>query len=293
MRSACIIAGVILFYTAQALLCKKYADLYPGKKHLASPVLTLFCGLAVALTALALAGFRLSPEPLTVRLGLGNAAALVGYYTFIILGAQTGPYSVLTVFSIAGGIVVPPLSAWLFFGDRPSLYKMLSIAVILLAVWMVSYRKQEDRTFSALFLPVCLLLALSNGAFGSLLDAQQRLTGPAQRNAMVAVSYAGLVAVSLVLLLIRERKGALAAMKQTRASLLVLLACAVTMTVAANLLVLAIRYVNTTVLYALENAGAMLLTVLASCLLFREKLSSLNIAGCAVMAAGMVGVALL
>lgn len=293
MRSALIIAGIILFFSAQALLCKKYADLYPGKPSLASPVMTVFCGLAVALTALALDGFRPDPAPATVWLGLANAAALVGYYTFLILGAQTGPYSVLTVFSVAGGIVVPPFSAWIFFGDRPSLYKMLSIAVILAAVWMVSYRKQENRTFSALFLPVCLLLALSNGAFGSLLDAQQRLTGAGQRNAMMAVSYFGMVAVSLIVLLARERKGTFAAMKQTRASLVVLLCCAVAMAVAANLLVFAIRYVNTTVLYALENAGAMLLTVLASCLLFKEKLTPLNIAGCAVMAAGMVGVALL
>ncbi len=293
MTSALIIAGIILFFSAQALLCKKYADLYPGKPSLASPVMTVFCGLAVALTALALSGFRPAISPMTVWLGLANAAALVGYYNFLILGAQTGPYSVLTVFSVAGGIVLPPVSAFLFFGERPSPGKMIAIAFILLAIWMVSYRKQEDRTFSVWFFPVCVLLALSNGAFGSLLDAQQRLTGAGERNAMMAVSYFGMVAVSLIVLLARERKGTFAAMKQTRASLVVLLCCAVAMAVASNLLVLAIRYVNTTVLYALENAGAMLLTVLASCLLFKEKLSPLNIAGCAIMAVAMAGVSLL
>lgn len=293
MRSTLIIAAVILFYTAQALLCKRYADVYPGKARLASPVLTLFCGLAVALTALALCGFRLTPQPATVWLGLCNAAALIGYYTFLVLGAQNGPYSVVTVFSIAGGIVLPSISALLFFGEKPSLGKILSIAVILLSVWIVSYRKQEDRKFSVWFFPVCILLAFSNGAFGSLLDAQQRLTGPEERNAMMAVSYFGMVAVSLVILLARERKGTFVAMKQSRASLLVLLACAATMTIAANLLVLAIRYVNTTVLFALENAGAMLLTVLASCLLFKEKLTPLNIVGCCTMAVAMAGVSLL
>ena len=293
MTSALIITGIILFFTTQALLCKKYADLYPGKPSLASPVMTVFCGLAVALTAMALSGFHPAISPTTVWLGLANAAAVVGYYSFLILGAQTGPYSVLIVFSVAGGIVLPPVSAFLFFGERPSLGKIIAIAFILLAVWMVSYKKQEDRTFTAWFFPACILLALSNGAFGSLLETQQRLTGSVERNAMMAVSYFGLAAVSFVRLLVREKKGVFAAMRQTRVSFVVLLCCAVCMAVASNLLVLAIRYVNATVLYALENAGVMLLTVLASCLLFKEKLSPLNIVGCAIMAAAMAGVSLL
>ena len=110
---------------------------------------------------------------------------------------------------------------------------------------------------------------------------------------MIAVSYGGMVVVSLVLLLLREKKGTFVAMKQTRASLPVLVACAVTMTVAVNLLVYAILFVNPTVMYALENAGTMLLTVLASCILFKERLTPLNIVGCCAMAAAMVGVTLL
>jgi hypothetical protein len=121
----------------------------------------------------------------------------------------------MMVFSIAGGIAVPCAVGVIGFGDSLSLPKFLSLLVVFLAVFLVTYRKGEALSRGKLFLLFCAGLALCNGAYGALLDIQQRITGVAEREEMVALTYLVATLLSLVQLALRERKGTLAAFRQT------------------------------------------------------------------------------
>lgn len=282
-----LIAVLILISTLQSLFCRVYSGCYPGDAHMASPVFSVVSGLTVALAALAVSGFSFSPSWQTVLLGVLNAAVLIGYNTCMVRASQTGPYSVQMTFMLSGGILVPAIVS-LLFGDRFTWVKWCAIALIVFSIWLVSRREGDRKITCRVFFPLCAGLFLANGLYGALFDIQQRLTGTGEKEAMVAVTYAVTAIVSFAAAFARRRGRLWEDFRQTKKSFLFLMLSSLIVAVAINLMVFILPLVDTTLLYTFDNAGVLLLSVLASCLWFREKLSPQNIAGCCLMCTGLV-----
>ncbi len=282
-----LIAVLIVISTLQSLFCRIYSGCYPGEAHMASPVFSTVSGVTVAVAALAVSGFSLAVSWQTVLLGVLNAAVLIGYNTCMVRASQTGPYSVQMTFMLSGGILVPAAVS-LGFGDRFSWVKWCAIALIVLSIWLVSRREGEGRITHRIFLPLCGGLFLANGAYGALFDIQQRLTGEGEKETMVAVTYAVMALVSFAAAFARRRGRLWGDFRQTRRSCLFLILSSLVVAAAINLMVFILPLVDTTLLYTFDNAGVLLLSVLASCLWFREKLSPVNITGCVLMCAGLI-----
>ncbi len=288
------IALLITIYTMQSLLCRKYSEYYPGKEDAASPVFTIVSGLIVAVVSYAFTGFSFQASWLTILLGIINALVLFAYNTCMIKASQNGPYSILMVFMIAGGILLPAFTAAIGFEETISFGRCASIAVLLAAVYMTS-RKSDDTSFrdKKTFAIACVGLAIFNGVYGALLDVQQRLTTSAEKEEMVATTYFFAMLFSAVVLLVRQGKGVVAVMRQTRKSGVYLIICSVMVALAVNLMVYVLPLVNVTVLYTFDNAGVFVVSVLISRFFFKEKMSVLNWIGCAVMCLSLVGVSIL
>lgn len=286
-----IIAFIILLYTFQSFLCKKYSDTYPGESDTASPTFTIISGLTVIIVCFIVSGFTFTAKPLTLLMGAINGVALFGYNISLIKASGKGSYSILMVCNVSGGIIIPAIIASVFFKEPLSWIQILSILAVFVAVYMLSYKKssdQEKTKNTRSFFLLCGLLALCNGAYGALLDAQQRKTGSDEREEMVAATYAFAVLFSLVTLLVKKKGRILPAFRQTKISFLYLIGCSLIVATAINALVYVLPLVNTTVLYTFDNAGVMLTSVLLSCIFFKEKLSKLNAAGCALMCVALI-----
>lgn len=293
--SALLIALMILLYTLQSFLCKLYTDKYPGDEDMASSVFTVVSGLTVALISFAFAGFSFTVHPLTALLAVLNAIALYGYNICIIKASQTGPYSILMVFSIAGAIVIPSVVNLVFFNDTLSVTQIVSVLVIFASVYMMSKKKEDsglDKSKAVTFFVACTFLAICNGIYGTFINVQQKLTGEEQKEAMVALMFLSAAVISVVTTLPRKGRRFISAFRQTRASCVYLIACSLVSALAINLLVLVLPLVDLTVLYTFDNSGVMLLSVLASWIFLKEKLSLLNIIGCITMCAGLIAVTL-
>ncbi|MBQ8859466.1 MAG: hypothetical protein IJ012_06750 [Clostridia bacterium] len=290
---ALLILSVVLLYTAQSFFCRLYTERYPGRSEMASPVFTVVSGLSIALITFAVAGLSFSAHWVTLLLGIGNALVLFGYNSFLIRASQLGSYAIMMVFSVAGGIILPAISATAF-GDDISIPQILSILVIFVAVYMVSHKDDGGAGSNHRgFLPACFGLAITNGLYGVLLDAQNRLTGAAEKEEMLILTFGGAALFSLLLLVSSQKKAVLSVFRQTPLSFLFLLACVAVAATAANILVYVLQIVDPTLLYTFNNAGVLLLSVLASCLFFKEKLSRLNAVGCVLMCAALVCFSLL
>lgn len=288
-----IIALVILLYTLQSLFTRLYTDYYPGDKGLTTPVFAVVCGLIVTVVSFIFSGFSFSCGWLTVLLGLVNAVVLYGYDAFIIKASATGPYSILMTFSLTGGIVIPAIVSWISDLGNFSFVQLFAILVIFASVLMITKKDEvvdaeEHKKHRTFFLIICTLLGLANGLYGVLLNTQQELTGVAEKEEMVAVTFIGAAVISLVQLVVKEKKNALAAFKQTKLSLTFLLLSAAVSALAINALVIALQDVNETIVYTFDNAGVLLLSAIASAIFFKEKLSKLNIVGCVVMSLGLM-----
>ncbi len=293
MITVLIIALVVVFYTLQSLFTRLYTDHYPGDQSLTTPVFAVVCGLIVAAVSFGFSGFSFHCSLFTVLLGVINAVVLYGYDSFIIKGSATGPYSIVMTFSLTGAIAIPAVVSWIFFDAPFSVTQLVSMLVIFGSVLMISKKEggeenPEHKKHRATFLIVCTLLGLSNGLYGVLLNTQQIFTGVAEKEEMVTVTFIGAALISLVQLFVKEKKNALKAFRQTKTSLLYLLLTSVISALAINVLVIAIDYADSTLVYTFDNAGVLLLSVLASAVLFREKLSKLNVVGCVIMSLGLI-----
>ena len=286
-----LIALVILLYTLQSLFTRMYTDYYPGDKGLTTPVFAVVCGLIVAVVSFIFSGFSFYCGWLTVLLGVINAVVLYGYDAFIIKASGTGPYSILMTFSLTGGIVVPAIVGWVSGGF--SWIQLVSILIIFASVLMISKKeeeaenKEEHKKHRAFFLIICTLLGLANGLYGVLLNTQQELTGVAEKEEMVAITFIGAAVISMVQLIVKEKKNTFKAFRQTKLSLTFLLLSAAVSAFAINALVIALEGVNETIVYTFDNAGVLLLSAIASAVFFKEKLSKLNIAGCILISVGL------
>ena len=286
-----LIIAMIVLYTLQSLLTKKYADHYPGDENTASSVFTVVSGFVVVVVSLCFMGFKFDAHPTTVILGVINAAVIVAYNFFVVKTAQTGPYTVLMVFSIAGGIIIPTLAALFAFGNELSWLKWVAIGIVLVAVYLMSYRKSGSAEWKTVFIPCCFGLAASNGAYGTILNTQQELTGASEKEELIAITYALAAVASFFIFLVKEN-GTLKGFKQTRKSLIYLIICSIIVALAINVLVAIIPLIDLTVLYTFDNAGTLLLSVICSVIFFRERPSKINIVGCAVMCGALVMISL-
>ena len=298
MTNFLLISGMILLYTLQSLFCKLYTDRYPGRAEGASPVFVVVSGLTVAVVSLLLTGFKFAFSWQVALIGLLNGVALMFYDFSLIDASREGPYSITMVFMIAGGIVVPAVVSALFFGVGISVGKALCIVAVLVSVWLVSRKSGETYRNKRRFFVSCTILGLCNGIYGTCFKWQEFLstngTISEASKELVAITYLVAVALAVVTMSVRDGKNAFADFTaQTKGSLFFLLACSVIASAAINLFVFIIPLVDINVLNTLDNAMVFLLSVLCSCVFFKEKLSVLNIVGCVTMTAALVGVTLL
>lgn len=293
MRSFLLITMMILLYTLQSLFCKIYNDNYPGRKNLSSSVFAIVTGLIVTVVSCIFAKFSFEFSNILLLMGILNGITLM-IYDFAIIGAsEHGPYSVLMVFMIAGGIIVPTAVSWIFLETPFSIIHLVCILVSVFSIYLISKKQGESYKDKKKFFFECTLLGLANGVYGSMFKIQEYLSGkgvmPAEEKGLVALTYVVAAVLSFIILAVKYRKdGVRAIAVQNRKSLIFLLLCGIIMSLAVNLMVKIIPLVNVAILYTLDNSCVFLLSVICSCVFFKEKLSKTNIAGCVILCAALV-----
>ncbi len=292
MVNALLIALLIMIYTFQSFFSKTYSDNYPGDSSASSWVFTIVTGLAVAVITFAANGFHFEAHWQTILLGVANATVLILYDLFMIRGAIRGPYSILMVFMLSGGILIPAFTE-MVFGNYPSIGQWISMALIIVSLYLVSRKEGEQKVTGISFFLYCLGLFITNGLYGSFFNIQQNLTGEVEKDEMVTLSFLLAAVGAAIVLLVLRGKNFFKDFKQNKKSGAFLAVCSAVKAGGVNLLVLILPLVNVTVLYTLDNAGVLLLSVIGSFIFFKEKLSVTNIIGCALTAIGLVGMVLL
>ena len=273
---------VVLLYTAQSFLTRLFSASYPGEARHASPVFSTVSGAVTVVLSLFMCGFHFVSSPLTWLLGIVNGFALLLFNASLIKASQTGPYSVLMVFSIAGGIIIPTLVGAIAFRDALTPLAIICILAVLVSVYMISDKDDRTEKKHGFWLAVSLR-ALANGSFGALLDVQQRVTSVGEREEMVAITFAVSTIFSLATLIFEQKKNFPAVMKQSRRSLLLLAVASLVVAGAIHILTIVIGKIDLAILYTFYNSAVLMLSVLCSFLFLGEKLSLKNIIGCIMM----------
>ena len=300
------VIGLIVLYTLQSLLTKLYTDNYPGDADMASSILTIASGLTVvAITFFCFSFCRFTFNPWSLLIGVLNACALFGYNYFIVKASSGGPYSILMMFNLSGGIIIPVIASLVMGWDSSwatTFQKVLNtvcITAIIASVYMVSRKSDGTDNKRAITLPFilsCFGLAVCNGVYGIFLTLQQQTVaagGEGNRDEMVIATFFFAAMIALVSGLIKTKGRIFPHFRQNKMSLIYLIGTSIVFALAINVIVIIIPHFDTTILYTVDNAAVLIMSVLISAIFFKEKLSPLNIIGIVIMCAALVSMNLL
>lgn len=268
---ALLVVFIVFAFSFQSLFCKLYTQNYKGLDNDCSIVFSVVYGLIIGIATLSSAGFYFKPSLLSVIFGVINSITLFGYNLSLVQAAKNGPYSFLNIAMLVGGIVIPMISGMLFFNSWLNLWQIIAIIIMLAASVVMNIKGFSLKGSTGKYYIWCLILFLTNGIYSSILDAHQNLMQQTERSELLIISFLGLSVLSFIYLIINRGKKALSAFKTGKKAMVYMVLSGISATFAANVLVYLLNKINAAVLFTLDNGGVLILSMVYSAIIFKEK----------------------
>ena len=286
---AVLVAGEILFYTGQGFFSKLFSLSHPGKASDATPGFNMIYGLVVGLGTWVFTGFRLRPDALTLVIGSINGVSLFFYNFSAIHAAQSGPYSLQSLMSSFGNILIPMILSFSIWGDRLNGLQLTGIAFMMGAFVLFNSAGLKSLKTGQKGFIWFVMVFIMNGVYSSFNDAQQRLEAGAHRQDMIIITFLTAALFSIAYLLLPRNAGARIALRMPRRAFIYAILSSVCAAAAINTLMAALYYVPSSLLYPM-GAGSLLITsTLLSRFVLHEKLRRIQVLG---ITAAVIGVVL-
>ena len=275
--STVFIGLVILLYSLQSLFCAIYGKNYDGRQKCKNDLFNAVEGAIIAGTSLFFIKFQFHPSATTWIIGLLTGLMLLVYNTFFIKGSTAGPYSMLNISLLFGGLLIPIIYNAVALHTRVSYLQLIAIGLMLAALVLMNLKKEEMQWSKGFFF-CCLLLFISNGAYNTLIKIQTSIC-ESESTQMVILAFGVVSIVSTIKLLFIHKVEKQQYLRIGKRAWLSLLACSICAVTAINLLVYVLPLVNLAVLYTVENGGIMVMSVFFSFFIFKEKIAAARIIG--------------
>ena len=285
------IADIVL-YTIRSFTNKLFAISYDGKPAMATPVfsaITVFSGFLF--TVLLSGGIQL-PNMTTLLCGISGGCILFLYDLGNIRAAKTGPYSIQAIICMFGCVMLPLLFERFLWGVRLTALQRLGVIAVLFSFVYLNLNNKESIGIQKGFYGWVALLFFANGIYSTIVIAQQRWTGYAQRSEMIAVVFVTLAVVSVLYLLLGCKTNVKSAFQLQKRSWCYALTSSAALSAAMNLLVLLLQFVNASVLYPIQNSAILVLLVLLSAVPLKERIGKFTIVGIVFALAGIAALGL-
>lgn len=293
-----ILLFMIAIYTCQSLACSRFGKYYPGDPSKTSSVFSvLYGGVCMVFTLVFTActgGFPMALSLPTVLFGLANGIVLTTYNQFLLKSSAMGPYSIVMIFMLSGGLLIPVLWSVIAEGNALNTLQWIAIVLTLVAFLILNMPKKGEKA-TLPFILSCTVLGIANGVYGILMNSQQVMTANTENAGMIVFTFGTSAVLSFVMMLLPakgEKFAPGAAVKSAftfnGACIAWGLASALSASVAVNILMWILSKVNVAVVYAFTNGGVLLVSVLISLLFLGEKCTAVKAFGIALSAAAIV-----
>lgn len=273
-----ILLGVMsVCFALQAFFSKKFSDHFPGDTSCAAIVFSALYGLVTALINMFWTGFNLSTSPLTLLIAAVNAVMLILYNFGLIKAASRGSYSVATVSSLFGSLIIP-VTVSFFQTVVPTVVQIVAVGVMLVAFVFLNVEGFRQKTTSKKFYIYCLIIFLSNGIYCSLLSVHSSLY-PDEHTELIAVTYLISAIFAIFWLIFKKGRRFAREFEITRKSVIYLVLTCIVSTVGLQLVLRILPVLGNAVTYSVEDAAILVISVALSVILFREKLTPVKTVG--------------
>ncbi|MCF0135793.1 MAG: hypothetical protein HUJ69_05165 [Lachnospiraceae bacterium] len=285
-------AADITLYTLRNFTNKMFAHSYDGEPALATPVFSFITGVTGFLFTLLFSGGLEMPSLTTLLCGVSAGGVLFLYDLGNIHAAKKGPYSIQTIINIFGALLIPMLVERVFWSVKLTLLQYLGVVAILVSFVFLNLSDKKESGMQKGFMAWVFLIFLANGVYSSIVVAQQRWTGYLQKNEMIAVVFLTMSLISLVNLLTDRKTGVRQVFRLKGKCYAFALASSAALPVAMWILALLIMYVPASILYPIQNSAILVLSIVLSAIIYKEKLSKGILVGIAFAIAGICALSL-
>lgn len=282
-----ILVSCIACSTGQTFLNRSFSTAYDGPVNAATPVYAALYGLIVSAITLCLTGFHFAPSGTTVLLGCVNGVVLLLYNLGMVRAGRSGPYALQSIVMLFGSIVVCLVFSAFFWGDRMTLPQLAGIGLMLAAFVALNSGGIDLSGIQKGYFFWITLLFFTNGLYGVLMDAQQRIS-PQQRNEMIIVTFFSSALLSLISLAATQRGQATSAFRMSGAAWGFTVASSVCAAFAVYTLMILLRYIPSYILYTVSNGGVLVLSALLSAVVLKERITGMTLAGVTLSVASIV-----
>ena len=286
-----MLAGCILCYTFQGLFGKTYSTAYTGEESDATPVFSILYGVIVSLIVfVAVMGFRFEASLATWGMGIANGLMLFLYNLGVIKASRSGPFSLQSIFRLFGGVVVPMAFSLLLWGEKLSGLQVAGIVAMLASFVVINLDGNAFKGIKKGYAGWVALLFTVNGLYGTLMAGQQKVMNNAQGNEMIVITFLSSAIISLISLIVTRRGDTLKAFRMNSKAWGSAVGAGIVAALAVVQLMLLIGRLGDmlSVFYTVENGLVLVLTVVMSAIMFKEKLNRNVIIGIAISVASLV-----
>ena len=213
--------------------------------------------------------------------GLGilfGVLVLAQSYTFM-WALEIGPFSYTTVI-VSLATLIAAVSG-LFFGESIDLFQYFGMGIMVFCIIFSTDKNNGSRKSSLKWLVIALVSCLTNGFVGIMQKIHQNTEYKAQSTAFLVSAFAFMTAVSALLWLYERKKSGVNRFDPDAKQIFFALISGATFAVPHTANLYLAGAMPSAVFFPIINTGALVLTLLAATLLFKEKLSRLQWLGIA------------
>ncbi|MBE5902518.1 MAG: hypothetical protein E7280_11585 [Lachnospiraceae bacterium] len=223
----------------------------------------------------------LHPAMMTIILGIIGGILFVGGLVTMQRSIEKNG-AILTSAVGKLGLIIPLLMSILFFGEKPGTFQILGMIVVLLAMWVISGKKETGSSFSLFW----LLAVLFVGGFADGMVKVFNYVGEAKQNELYIWIVFCIATLLTVYLIAREKKstGSFGEPKEFLAGILV----GIPNYFCSAFLLRALTTIPAFIAYTVFSTGTIMLVTVVSTIAFRERPTKYQLIGL-----GMILVALL
>jgi len=269
---------LILLYTFQNFFCKLFSLASKAPKT-TSPVYTSIFGSVIGIVTLFLYKFQFQASPATWLFGLLNALVLFGFTTSLVNASERGSYAFVNVCSPFGGILIPLVVSVALWDDRFTPLQIIAIILMLVSFVVINCKGLSLKGSKGAYYLFCVLLFLTNGLYGVVLDAQQRVLQKQERGEMIIITYLGTALLSVLFIAAKHRKDFIPSFRIGTKALLCGIGSGIAAVSAVNLLMIMMERVQPAILFTMNNGGVLFCSTVLSAFVLKEKIEKHQIPG--------------
>lgn len=202
-----------------------------------------------------------------------NVCSLQGLSVFAM---KIGPMSASALIALYG-MIIPTIAGPIFWNEPFGVMQFVGISLILLSMWLLSAGEKSDKAVNKKWLLVITVVFFLSGFAGVIEKIHQSTDGRNEKAMFLLIAYLTMFVISLCGKFVFSK----GAKKQSSAKKTVLTS------VVSGLIIGVYAFINltlagkldSTLLYPVTNGGALILTVIVSIFVFKEKSTIKQVAG--------------